>query len=226
MLQLNLSFERAEFRLEARGEWGPGVTGICGASGAGKTTLLALLAGLIAPTQGSLQFQSDILVDTTRALFVPPWQRHFGVVFQEHRLFPHLSVRGNLLYGARRLPSADRQHSLESICDLLEISALLERRTAQLSGGERQRVALGRALLYSPRLLLLDEPLSSLDERLKQQILPFLRRVREELRLPMIYVSHDRRELDYLADRVWWMAGGQLLERPPAQSLGDGQNHA
>ncbi len=214
MLQMDLSFARGEFELHARGSLGAGVTGICGPSGAGKSTLLALIAGLLQPRRGTLRFAGELLNDSARRLCVPPWRRHFGLVFQEGRLFPHLSVRGNLLYGERRLPAGERRLTLAAVAALLELEPLLQRKPAQLSGGERQRVALGRALLCSPRLLLLDEPLSSLDQRLKQQILPFLRRIRDEVRIPMIYVSHERREVEFLADRVLWMTHGELLAAP------------
>ena len=145
-------------------------------------------------------------------VFVPAWQRHFGMVFQDGQLFPHLSVRSNLLYGLRACSTrrSDASTSLPSR-NCWRSRQLLDRRPAQLSGGERQRVALGRALLYSPRLLLLDEPLSSLDDRLKQQILPFLKRVKDETRIPMLYVSHSRPEVDYLADRVLTMEAGVLV---------------
>ncbi len=157
-----------------------------------------------------MRFGDTVLVDTAHGVFVPPWRRHFGLVFQEGLLFPHLSVQGNLLYGLHRLPQAQRLFDLQRVLDLLEIGTLVARRPAQLSGGERQRVALGRALLSSPRMLLLDEPLSALDERLKQQILPFLKRVKDEARVPMIYVSHARAEVEYLADRVLSMEAGRL----------------
>lgn len=211
MLSIDLQFARGDFRFTARGEIAAGVTGICGPSGSGKSTLLALLAGLLRPRQGSLRFNETLLVDTQCQVFTPTWQRHFGLVFQDGLLFPHLSVRDNLLYGWRRLTSAERQLSLDTVLQLMEIGPLQARRPAQLSGGERQRVALGRALLYSPRMLLLDEPLSSLDDRLKQQILPFLKRVKEETRIPMIYVTHARAEVDYLADRVLLMEQGTLI---------------
>jgi molybdate transport system ATP-binding protein len=214
MLQLGLSFRRGSFELHAHATLGAAVTGICGPSGAGKSTLLALLAGLLHPQQGTVRFDAEVLDDTAHGIQVPPWRRRFGLVFQDDHLFPHLSVRSNLLYGLRRLPSTSRQLELETVTALLELGPLLDRRPAQLSGGERQRVALGRALLYSPRLLLLDEPLSSLDERLKQQILPFLRRIKQEIRIPMIYVSHDRREVDYLADEQFEITAGQLRGAP------------
>jgi molybdate transport system ATP-binding protein len=210
MLQLDLSFRRGSFELRAHATLGARVTGICGPSGAGKSTLLALLAGLLRPQQGTVRFDSELLDDAARGIWVPPWHRHFGLVFQENLLFPHLSARGNLLYGLKRLPAAARRLSLETVQALLELGPLLARRPAQLSGGERQRVALGRALLYSPRLLLLDEPLSSLDARLKQQILPFLQRIKQEVQIPMIYVSHDRREIDFLADERLEIVQGQL----------------
>ncbi len=209
-LDFELQFARGDFLLAATARIEAGVTGICGPSGAGKSTLLALLAGLLKPQSGHLHFDGDTLIDVRAGHFVPPWQRHFGLVFQDGQLFPHLSVRDNLLYGYKRLSPAQRRFELQAVVELLEIGALLARRPAQLSGGERQRVALGRALLYSPRLLLLDEPLSSLDERLKQQILPFLLRVKTETAIPMVYVSHAQAEVDYLADRVLTMADGQL----------------
>lgn len=210
MLSIDLGFERGDFQLVARAEIDSGVTGICGPSGSGKSTLLALLAGLLRPTTGLLRFGGATLVEVARGQFVPAWQRHFGLVFQDGLLFPHLSVRDNLLYGLHRLQPSERRFDLATVLNLMEIGPLVARRPAQLSGGERQRVALGRALLYSPRLLLLDEPLSSLDDRLKQQILPFLKRVKDETRIPMIYVSHSRPEVDYLADRVMSMEAGRL----------------
>lgn len=211
MLHFDLAYQRGGFTLSAKAEIGAGVTALVGPSGAGKSTLLALIAGLLTPQGGMLRFDEELLVDTATGCKVPPWQRHFGLVFQDGQLFPHLSVRDNLLYGWHRRPVAERRFTLEQVLALLEIGPLQARRPAQLSGGERQRVALGRALLFSPRLLLLDEPLASLDERLKQQILPFLKRVKDETRLPMLYVSHLRAEVDYLADRVMTMDAGRLI---------------
>lgn len=209
-LAFDLRFTRGAFTVQAAATIGRGVTGICGPSGSGKSTLLALIAGLLKPQHGSLHFGHDTLVDTANKRFVPAWQRHFGLVFQDGQLFPHLSVRDNLLYGWRRLEPGTRRYELRQIADLLDIAPLLDRRPLQLSGGERQRVALGRALLYSPRLLLLDEPLSSLDDRLKQQILPFLKRIKLETGIPMIYVSHALAEVDFLADRVLTVDAGRL----------------
>ena len=210
MLSFDLRYTRGSFDLAARATIAGGVTGICGPSGSGKSTLLALLAGLLRPKAGLLRMGDDELVDTDRGIFVPAWDRHFGLVFQDGQLFPHMTVRGNLLYGHDRLAPEARHFQLINVLHLLEIGHLLDRRPTLLSGGERQRVALGRALLYSPRLLLLDEPLSALDERLKQQILPFLKRVKEETRIPMLYVTHTRSEVDYLADSVLTMEHGKL----------------
>jgi molybdate transport system ATP-binding protein len=213
VLSFDLEFERGDFRLQARAELAPGATGICGPSGSGKSTLLALIAGLLRPQRGLLEFAGTRLVDVAAGAFVPPWRRHFALVFQDGQLFPHLTVEDNLLYGLRRRAPQHRRFELAQVLELLEIGSLLARRPAQLSGGERQRVALGRALLSSPRLLLLDEPLAALDDRLRQQILPFLRRVKDETQLPLLYVSHVMAEVAYLADRTLWIEDGRLVQR-------------
>lgn len=210
MLSVDIEFRRGDFRLAASAELNGGATGILGPSGSGKSTLLALIAGLLAPARGRIAFGDDLLVDTIARRFVPAWQRHFALVFQDGQLFPHLSVKENLLYGYRRRAAGARRFELRTVTDLLEIGPLLDRRPAQVSGGERQRVALGRALLCSPRLLLLDEPLASLDDRLKQQILPFLKRVKLETGIPMLYVSHAEAEVEFLADRRLRMSDGRL----------------
>ena len=211
MLSFDLRFARGGFELSAAANVGAGVTGVYGPSGSGKSTLLALLAGLLAPAQGTVRLGERVLVDTATQRFVPAWDRHVGLVFQDGQLFPHMTVRQNLLYGRSRIPPELRRFELGGVAELLEITPLLDRRPTLLSGGERQRVALGRALLYSPQLLLLDEPLSSLDDRLKRQILPFLKRIKDETRLPMLYVTHAHGELDYLADRTLGMERGRLL---------------
>jgi len=211
VLEFDLRYRRGDFELHATARLGPGATGICGSSGSGKSTLLGLIAGLLRPAAGTLTFQGETLVDVDAALVVPAWQRHFALVFQDGQLFPHMTVRDNLLYGYRRREVHERRFALEQVLELLEIGALVDRRPARISGGERQRVALGRALLCSPRLLLLDEPLASLDARLKGQILPFLRRVKEETRIPLVYVSHVEAEVDYLADEVLRLEDGRLV---------------
>jgi molybdate transport system ATP-binding protein len=211
VLSFDLEFSRGDYHLHAAATIEGGATGICGPSGCGKTTLLSLIAGLLRPQTGALVFGGETLVETSRRAFVPAWLRHFALVFQDGQLFPHLSVKDNLMYGYRRRSSTERRFELAQVLELLEIGPLESRRPAQLSGGERQRVALGRALLYSPRMLLLDEPLASLDERLKQQILPFLKRVKDETGIPMLYVSHTRSEVDFLADRTLLMQEGRLV---------------
>ncbi len=210
MLAFDLHFQRGNFRLSASAECAAQATGILGPSGAGKSTLLSILAGLILPDSGWIRLDGQLLLDTAARVQVPPWRRRIGLLFQDGLLFPHMTVRRNLEFGYRRLRPAERSIDFDRVVGLLEIRPLLERRPAMLSGGERQRVALGRALLYSPRLLLLDEPLSSLDERLKQQILPFLRRVRDELAVPMIYVSHSPAEIEYIASSVLQLRSGVL----------------
>jgi len=211
VLSFDLEFRRAGFVLQARAEFGAGATGIFGPSGCGKSTLLSLVAGLLRPQRGVLVLDRTTLVDVERRVFVPAWHRHVALVFQDGQLFPHMTVRANLLYGHDRRSPSDRRLQLSQVVELLELGPLLDRRPAQLSGGERQRVALGRALLYSPRLMLLDEPLASLDERLKQQILPFLRRVKDESGIPMLYVSHVAAEVEFIADRVLRMERGRIV---------------
>lgn len=216
MLELDVQWRRGEFSLQAVVATSSRVTGLCGPSGAGKSTLLALVAGLQKPDAGRIVLDGHVLVDTSRKIFIPPERRHVGLVFQDAQLFPHLSVEGNLLYGFNRLLPAERHFTLKDIVDLLEIGHLLQRGPRLLSGGEKQRVALGRALLYSPRLLLLDEPLSSLDSNRKQQILPFLLRIRDALDMPMLYVSHAPEEVAYLTHDVWYIRDGRCLHEEAA----------
>src|SRR5579863_6792915 len=179
-----------------------GVLALFGRSGAGKTTLVNILAGLVRPDSGRISLAGHLLFDSAAGVDLPPERRRIGCVFQEGRLFPHLDVRGNLLYGRRRAPAGESGFGFEAIVELLGIGHLLDRRPANLSGGEKQRVAIGRALLSKPRLLLLDEPLAALDAERKAEILPFVEKLRDELRLPIVYVSHDAGEILRLADRV------------------------
>ncbi len=202
MLSVSVQLARGDFVLDASFEANDPVTGIFGPSGAGKSTLIGLIAGLARPDGGKISLDGDVLFDAGPRVCVPAHRRRMGVVFQEHRLFPHLSVEGNLRYGWRLTAESRRRFAPETIVELLELGPLLHRRVRDLSGGERQRVALGRALLSSPRLLLLDEPLASLDRRLKHQILPFLERVRDAAAIPMLYVSHDLSEILRLTDRL------------------------
>jgi molybdate transport system ATP-binding protein len=206
VLELDFIFQREQFSLSVKQSFSAPITGVLGASGSGKSTLLALIAGLLKPQQGIISLNKKILFDKKNKIWIPPHKRHTGLVFQDGQLLPHLSVRHNLLYGFNNIEENQRRFSFDAIVDLLELRSLLDRRPLALSGGEKQRVALGRAVLYSPELLLLDEPLSSLDERLKKQILPFFLRIYSECKIPMIYVTHALSELEYLTD-VQYSAG-------------------
>jgi len=190
----------------------PGITALFGRSGCGKSTVISLIAGLLAPDQACLQIGDDTLVDTARHIDVDARHRRIGVVFQDARLFPHLSVLQNLQYGARRLPrGTPAPIRFDDVIPMLGLEALVERRPHQLSGGEKQRVALGRALLSQPRLLLLDEPLASLDLARREEVLPYFERLRDSLSIPIVYVSHQFDEVLRLATRVVLLGGGRLL---------------
>ena len=196
-----------------------GIVAVFGRSGAGKTSLVNILAGLTRPSDGHVRLDGEPLFDAAAGLCVPPERRRFGYVFQEGRLFPHMSVRGNLLYGARRQPAADRQRRLDHAVDLLSLGALLGRRPGDLSGGEKQRVAIGRALLTAPRLLLMDEPLASLDPGLKGDILPYIERLRDVERIPIVYVTHAIEEIVRLADTLVLMSEGRVAAVGPVDAL-------
>jgi molybdate transport system ATP-binding protein len=212
MIVLAVDIEKTlgETHIVARFEGDGGATALFGPSGAGKTSIVSMIAGLIAPDRGRIEFDGETLFDDARRIDVPAHKRRIGCVFQEGRLFPHLSVRRNLDYGRWMcgLPRDDRQFA--QVTDMLDIGALLDRRPGALSGGERQRVALGRALLMQPRLMLLDEPLASLDARRKREILPYFERLRDEAKLPMIYVSHDAAEVRRVARRVVRIEDGRV----------------
>jgi len=210
LLELDVEFSRGNFSLHLRETITAPVTGLFGSSGCGKSTLLALIAGLLHPTRGRINLHGRCLFDSTQNIKLPPHLRHVGLVFQDGQLFPHLNVRNNLLYGYRNLAPEQRHIELDTVVDLLELAPLLARKPRQLSGGEQQRVALGRALLYSPNLLLLDEPLSALDKDLKSQILPFLARLRD-LGIPMLYVTHSFDEIQYLTETWLTMEAGRIV---------------
>ena len=211
MLDLNFSLKRGDFTLQVCTTLQAPITGILGASGNGKSTLLLTIAGLIKPHEGFVSLNNVRLSDAQARVWVPPHKRRVGLVFQEGYLLPHLSVRNNLLFGYRNIPPAQRRIELDAVVSVLEIEHFLERKPSTLSGGERQRVALGRALLYSPSLLLLDEPLSALDEKLKLQILPFFLQIYSEFGIPMVYVTHSRPELDVLTNEHLIMRDGRLF---------------
>jgi molybdate transport system ATP-binding protein len=210
MLRVDIAKQLGDFALEASFTSEGRVTGLFGASGAGKTSLVNMIAGLLRPDRGVIALDDELLDDTANGVHVPPHRRRIGYVFQDARLFPHLNVEQNLDYGRRmnRLPDDPAQN--KRVTDLLDIGHLLDRRPGKLSGGERQRVALGRALLSKPRLLLLDEPLGSLDEGRKVEILPYLVRLRDEANVPMVYVSHDAAEMRQLATQIVMLHGGRV----------------
>jgi molybdate transport system ATP-binding protein len=218
-LELDVSHRAGGFTLTARLSVGPGVTALYGPSGSGKTTLVNIVAGLVRPDQGRVVCDGRVLLDSAAGIWVPPHRRRIGYVFQDARLFPHLRVRANLGYG-RRLAglAADRQGFAE-VVELLGLGGLLERQPAGLSGGEKQRVAIGRALLSGPRLLLMDEPLSGLDEDRKAEILPYLERLRDQLRVPMVYVSHSLAEVARLANHVAVLGTGTLRAVGPVSEI-------
>jgi molybdate transport system ATP-binding protein len=196
-----------------------GVTALFGPSGCGKSTILAAVAGLLRPQHGQIVLDGTVLLDTAQRVFVVPERRSCGLVFQEARLFPHLSVATNLRYGLRRAPPGATGPSFDEVVALLGIEPLLARRPGRLSGGERQRVALGRALLARPRLLLLDEPLAALDAARRTEVLPFLARLRDAARLPILYVTHALDEVDALADRMVLLQDGRVLAEGPVEAL-------
>lgn len=206
------------FTLDVAFEAPMGVTALFGRSGSGKTTVVNAVAGLLRPDAGRVAVDGAVLVDTARGAWVPPHRRRVGYVFQEGRLFPHLTVRQNLRYGrwfAGGRAGADEAHVVE----LLGIGALMDRRPGALSGGEKQRVAIGRALLSAPRLLLMDEPLAALDEARKAEILPYLERIRDEAQVPVLYVSHSVAEIARLATTVVALAAGRVTRAGPAAAV-------
>lgn len=205
-------------RFELDGEFEARVLAVCGPSGAGKTTLLELVAGLKRPAAGRIELDAAVFADVEQGLFVPPAARHLGYVPQDLALFPHLTVERNLLYGRGRARE-NEQPSPDEVVRVLGLEPLLKRRIAQLSGGEKQRVALGRALFSAPRLLLLDEPLTGLDPDLRLRVLDYLRRVRDELAMPMIYVTHDAGDAALLADEVLWIEEGRPRARGKAAEM-------
>ncbi len=202
MIEIQARLKRKHFELDASLQLNQRVTAIYGPSGAGKSTLLSIIAGITQPDSGRIVIDGECLFDSQARINKPIHQRKIGLVFQDGRLFPHLTVEHNLSYALNFTPVQNQQFQLKQIVELLEIGHLLKQRPHQLSGGEKQRVALGRALLSSPRLLMLDEPLASLDDRLKSQILPFLKLVSDEINIQMIYISHSKEEIMQITDNL------------------------
>ena len=225
MLSVDVEKSLGEFTLSARFATANGVTAVFGPSGSGKTTLVNMIAGLVTPDRGRIAIADMVLFDSKARINLPTHQRRIGYVFQEGRLFPHLSVASNLDYGRRMSGLPADSAETKRIVELLDIAHLLDRRPGKLSGGERQRVAVGRALLMRPRLLLLDEPLAALDAARKREILPYLERLRDEV--PMVYVSHHAGELRRIATsvvridagRVVAVGGSELLEELDADAV-------
>jgi len=218
-LDVDLSHRLGSFALDARFRADPGLTALFGPSGGGKTAILNLIAGLSRPERGRIVADGEVLVDTARGRFVPRHRRRIGYVFQEARLFPHLSVRRNLLYGRWFAPRGLPREDLGRVVALLGIGHLLERRPSRLSGGETQRVAIGRALLAGPRLLLLDEPMAALDAARREEILPYIERLRDESRIPVVYVSHAIGEVARLANTVVLVGGGRVAAAGPVAEI-------
>lgn len=209
-----------DFTLEIDAAFEQPITGIFGPSGAGKTSLLDIIAGVRGPVTGRITLDDRVLLDAAARVHLPARLRRVGYVPQDLALFPHLNVRGNLIYGQRADAISVQPFTLGHVADAMEITSLLDRNVSSLSGGEKQRVAFARAILSAPRLLLLDEPMSSLDSRLKKRLLPYLLRIREEFQLPLLYVTHDAAELIALCDEVVILEQGRLVERgAPADLL-------
>jgi len=212
MLSVDVEKRLGSFAVAMRFEAAPGITGVFGPSGAGKSTLVNMIAGLLAPGRGRIAIGETVLFDSAAGIDVPAHRRRIGYVFQEGRLFPHLTVQQNLDYGRRMNGLAEDPAQTRAVLALLDIGALTGRRPGRLSGGERQRVAIGRALLMKPRLLLLDEPLASLDAARKREILPYLERLRDEAGIPMVYVSHHAGELRRVATGIVRLEAGRVAE--------------
>lgn len=217
-LHAKFSIDYANFHLDVKLQLpARGITVLFGHSGSGKTTCLRAMAGLEHLSSGYFAVGDDIWQDSEKDIFVPTYQRDLGYVFQEAGLFPHLSVKQNLEFGWKRIPQQKRRISVEDICQLLAIEHLLERSTEQLSGGERQRIAIARALLTCPKLLLMDEPLSALDVGLKSEILPYLEKLQQTLDIPIVYVTHSVEEMARLADHIVLFNNGSIVATESAQ---------
>jgi molybdate transport system ATP-binding protein len=211
MLEVDVCVQRGAFRLEAAFASGDPIVALFGRSGSGKTTLVNAIAGTVRPERGRIVIGDRVLFDASRGIDLPPESRRVGYVFQDALLFPHLTVRANLAYGERLTPMAERFVDRDRVIALLDLAALLDRRPESLSGGEKQRAAIGRALLASPRVLLMDEPLASLDGPRKAEILAYVELLRDELRLPIVYVSHALEEVTRLADRIVVISAGRVV---------------
>jgi molybdate transport system ATP-binding protein len=219
VLEVDIEHRLGAFDLDIHFRSGRGLTALFGRSGAGKTSVVNAIAGLVRPNRGRIVVDEAVLLDTERGICSPTHRRGVGYVFQEGRLFPHLTVRHNLLFGRWFAPGGTRSARIEDVVELLGIGPLLDRRPGRLSGGEKQRVAIGRALLARPRLLLMDEPLASLDARRKDEILPYLERLRDQANVPIIYVSHSVAEVTRLATTIVLISDGRVHAVGPVQEV-------
>jgi molybdate transport system ATP-binding protein len=199
-LEIDVAFQSEKARVIA----------LYGPSGAGKTSVISMIAGLIRPDSGSIRLNGAVFYDSDKKTNMVPEKRRIGYVFQDGKLFPHLTVKSNLEYGMKLISRTDRKVGFDEVVSLLGIEQLLGRRPGKLSGGEKQRVAIGRALLTSPRLLLMDEPLASLDSSRKDEVLPFIRTLKVSYNIPIIYVSHIREEIATIADKILLMKAGRI----------------
>ena len=221
MLTVDVDKKLGDFAVTAKFASETGATVLFGPSGAGKTTVVNMIAGLLKPDRGKIMLDDEVLFDSAARIDVPVWKRRVGYVFQEGRLFPHMSLRHNLTYGRWMGGHPADAAAFDHAVGLLDLGHLLERRPGKLSGGERQRVAVGRALLMRPRILLLDEPLASLDAGRKDDILPYLEKLRDEAQVPMIYVSHDPAEVKRIATRVVRLDAGHVVATGGVELLGN-----
>lgn len=218
-IDLAVRHRQGKFSLEADFSSNGRLIALFGPSGSGKTTLVNLIGGLMRPDEGRIVVGDRVLADTSRRLFLPAHKRRIGYVFQDARLFPHLNVAQNLRYGRYFTPKGENYADLGAVVDLLGIGHLLDRRPGLLSGGEKQRVAIGRALLASPKLILMDEPLASLDEARKAEILPYIERLRDETKIPIVYVSHSMAEVARLATDVVALSAGRVVASGPVAKV-------
>lgn len=217
-LHIQISHRLPQITLDLSFDAPDGITVLFGPSGAGKSTIANAVAGLVTPDQGRIALRDRVLFDAAAGINIPPHRRRIGYVFQEARLFPHLTLRQNLRYGQWFNPAA-RSAPFERIVDLLGLGGLLHRRPATLSGGEKSRAALGRALLAGPQLLIMDEPLAALDQARKDEILPYLERLRDEIRQPILYITHDRTEVQRLASHLVRIEAGRLTYSGPPSAI-------
>ena len=218
-LHIDAEKKQGNFLLQVQAEVSGERVGIFGQSGSGKSTLVHLISGLLQPDRGEIYLNDECLFSTKKAINICPERRRIAIVFQQAMLFPHLSVKANLLYGYRRCRAENRRIRPETLIDLLKLEPLLLRGVENLSGGEKQRVALGRAVLANPQLLLMDEPLSALDDTLRFQIIPYLKSVSEEFGIPYLFISHSILEMQLMADKILVIRNGQIAETTTPDQL-------